>query len=443
MRLISRVVVVLLCGWCGVLGSAHEGHDAPKPYPVKKQYRPTPVPDRIILTWSDDPATTVNVTWRTSVDVAQSIGQYAEASSLVGDMQFGDVKHAQQVAGSLESFTSDLGEAHVHSLKLANLKPATTYAYRVGDGLNWSEWFHFTTAADKPAPFSFIYFGDAQNAVRSLWSRVVREAHSEAPRAAFMLHAGDLINRANADNEWGEWFSAGGFLNAMIPSIATPGNHEYGLSVAGSQLTGHWRPQFAFPLNGPPGLEETAYYLDYQGARIISLNSNERQQEQIAWLEEVLKNNPHRWTIVTFHHPVYSAAKDRDNGNIRNWWKPLFDKYGVDLVLQGHDHTYARSAKGGPKNVNVPDGVRGQQANTVYVVSVSGPKMYPLGDAWQVSRNASGVQLYQVIKVFPERVQYEARLATGELYDAFTLNYRADQPNELIEQTPPTPEIRK
>jgi 3',5'-cyclic AMP phosphodiesterase CpdA len=445
MRLISRVVVVL-CGWCGALSSAHEGHDqhdAPQPYAVKKQYRPTPIPDRIVLTWSDDPATTVNVTWRTSVDVRQSIGQYAEAASLVGDMQFGDVKHAQQVTGSLESFTSDLGEAHVHSLKLANLRAATTYAYRVGDGVNWSEWFHFTTAANQPAPFSFIYFGDAQNAVRSLWSRVVRDAHSEAPRAAFMLHAGDLINQANADNEWGEWFSAGGFLNAMIPSIATPGNHEYGLSVTGSQLTGHWRPQFAFPLNGPPGLEETAYYLDYQGARIISLNSNERQQEQIAWLEEVLKNNPHRWTIVTFHHPVYSAAKDRDNANIRNWWKPLFDRYGVDLVLQGHDHSYARSAQGGPKNVNVPDGVRGQQANTVYVVSVSGPKMYPLGEAWQASRNASGVQLYQVIKVSPERVQYEARLATGELYDAFTLIYRAGQTNELIEQAPPTPEIRK
>jgi hypothetical protein len=69
--------------------------------------------------------------------------------------------------------------------------------------------------------------------------------------------------------------------------------------------------------------------------------------------------------------------------------------------------------------------------------------MYPLGEAWQVSRNASGVQLYQVIKVSPERMQYEARLATGELYDAFTLKYRAGQTNELIEQTPSTPEIRK
>ncbi len=175
---------------------AHEGHDHPTPYPVKKQYRPTPIPDRVILTWTDDPATTVNVTWRTSVEVTQSIGQYAEAASLVGDMQFGDVKHAQQIEGSLESFTSDLGEAHVHSLKLTALKPATKYAYRVGDGVNWSEWFHFTTAADQPAPFTFIYFGDAQNDVASLWSRVVREAYSDAPEAAFMLHAGDLINHA-------------------------------------------------------------------------------------------------------------------------------------------------------------------------------------------------------------------------------------------------------
>ena len=45
--------------------------------------------------------------------------------------------------------------------------------YRVGDGVNWSEWFHFRTASDRPEPFSFIYFGDAQTDLKSLWSRVI------------------------------------------------------------------------------------------------------------------------------------------------------------------------------------------------------------------------------------------------------------------------------
>jgi 3',5'-cyclic AMP phosphodiesterase CpdA len=339
-----------------------------------------------------------------------------------------------------EAFTSDLGRCHNHTARLASLAPATKYVYRVGDGVNWSEWFHFTTASEDARSFTFVYFGDAQNDIRSLWSRVVREAHADAPRASFMLHAGDLVNRANRDAEWGEWFGAGGWLNAMIPSIVTPGNHEYDGEPEES-LSHHWRPQFALPENGPPGLEETAYWIDYQGVRMVSLNSNERHQEQAAWLDQVLARNPNTWTIVTFHHPIFSSGKDRDNPRLRRLWKPVLDKYAVDLVLQGHDHTYARTGLRVPENVNA--GVNVLSGSTVYVVSVSGPKLYELQRAPFVQRAASGAQLYQIIHIDNDRLTYEARLATGELYDAFTLVKRRGEPNELIDQIPDTPELRK
>ena len=132
--------------------------------------------------------------------------------------------------------------------------------------------------------------------------------------SGFLLHAGDLVNNSGRDAEWGEWFQAGGWMNAMIPSVPTPGNHEYqfaGLPTAAS-LTDRWRPQFTLPENGPAELAETVYYIDFQGTRIISLNSNEKQAEQAVWLDTVLEQNPCRWTIVTFHHPIYSAARSRD-----------------------------------------------------------------------------------------------------------------------------------
>jgi hypothetical protein len=110
-------------------------------------------------------------------------------------------------------------------------------------------------------------------------------------------------------------------------------------------------------------------------------------------------------------------------------------------VLQGHDHAYARSGLGGPKNV--PEGIRGKSSNTVYVVSVSGPKMYDLKEAWDVSRVASGVQLFQVIHISRERIHYEARLATGELYDAFVLAKNKDGKSTMTEQVSPQAEIRK
>src|SRR5690606_2730420 len=118
------------------------------------------------------------------------------------------------------------------------------------------------------------YFGDAQNDIKTHWSRVFREAFRDAPRAAFTLHAGDLINEDSFDAEWGEWHGAPGWVNGTIPVIATPGNHEYFRDEADTpNVSGHWRPQFTYPIQDvPAGLEETTYYIDYQGTRFISLD---------------------------------------------------------------------------------------------------------------------------------------------------------------------------
>ena len=397
---------------------------------------PKPYPDRIILNLTEDPSASMAVTWRTSVDVAAGRAQIAVA---------GPNKAFEKDAQSFESesvvLEHESGEARCHSVVFRDLAPKTKYAYRVGDGVHWSEWFHFTTASRSAEPFSFIYFGDAQNDVKPHWSRVVREAFADAPRAAFLLHAGDLINKRE-DWEWGEWHRAGGWVNASIPNVMTPGNHEYGLDARRGapayRLTPHWRAQFTLPTNGPAGLEETVYYCDYQGVRIVSLNSNESFREQIPWLEGALRDNPNRWTVVTFHHPIYSAAKGRDNPLIRSLWQPVFDRYQVDLVLQGHDHAYART--GLERMENSPTGASARSGGTVYVVSVSGPKMYNLERDARMRRAAADTQLYQIVSIDGLELRYEARTAVGELYDAFLLRKREGEPNELVDQIPDLPE---
>jgi 3',5'-cyclic AMP phosphodiesterase CpdA len=203
----------------------------------------------------------------------------------------------------------------------------------------------------------------------------------------------------------------------------------------------HWRPQFTLPENGPDGLKESVYYLDYQGTRIISLNSNEQQDKQVAWLRSVLANNPQRWTVVTFHHPIVSPANGRDNPRLRELWQPVLDEFKVDLVLTGHDHTYARSGDLSDPvgTANVPTGLKTYDpaVGTVYVVSVSGPKMYNITNENFV-RTAEDTQLFQVITVNGDEIHYEARTAIGQLYDAFVLKKRgAGQPNELRETLPP------
>ena len=529
-------------------GSASSGSNSPDRAEAVPGELPTPYPDRIALTWAEDPATSLSVTWRTDPSVDEAVAQVALAKAEPSFYTEAETVEAATELLDLSEIEDEHVTAHYHSATFAGLMPDTLYAYRVGDGERWSEWFHARTASDQPDPMSFIYFGDAQNNLRSHWSRAIRAAHQHAPDARFMVHAGDLVNNAHRNIEWGEWHQAGGFIQAMLPSVPVPGNHEHDafekwtepdtfrlsarvegdamegtvfepdgdtepftatrssgatsgasdglagnwdyvidnndysgtlqLTRADGALTGsivnatgsdvprpdrsfavenitvtsdsltarfqlevekegeehlsaHWRPGFTLPMNGARGFKESSYYMDIQGVRVIGLNSDpatgggDALAVQTAWVDSVLTNNPNRWTVVTFHHPMFSSGEGRDNPELRAAWTPIFDAHHVDLVLQGHDHTYAR---GQAENLTQGVNARSPVGGTVYVNSVSGAKMYELKpDVWgayepvDLERAAENTQLFQVIRVDGDTLRFRAYTVTGELYDAFEL----------------------
>lgn len=411
-------VLALLLATAGALLSLQQ---APE-----QGYPPAPYPDRVILTWSEDPATTMSVTWRTDTTVSRGVAEIADAVD-GPDV----VKHARRLEAATERYQTNAGAAHSHSVTFRGLQPGRAYLYRVGDGSRWSEWNQFRTAGKPGDPLTFLYLGDVQADIHALWARVIRQAFAAAPDARFIVYAGDLINNNDRDEQWGEFHAAAGFIHRMIPVLAAPGNHEYSLSDR--RISPNWRPQFAFPVNGPAGLEETCYWLDIQGLRLVVLNSVERRKEQAEWLEGVLARNPARWTVVVFHHPIYSSARGRDNKEVRELWQPILDKYGVDLVLQGHDHTYARI---GPKRYGDASSGNG---GPVYVTSVSGAKMYEMDRPQAFQRAAEQTQLFQVVRIDGDRLSFEARTASGALYDAFQLRKRADRSNEFRDLAPQTP----
>jgi hypothetical protein len=97
---------------------------------------------------------------------------------------------------------------------------------------------------------------------------------------------------------------------------------------------------------------------------------------------------------------------------------PLYDTYHVDLVLQGHDHVYARTKRlAGGKEVGPAD------PGTIYVVSVSGPRMYPFNPRFAsiMAKTQSDTQMYQVIEIDGDCLQYEAYSVGGTLVDAFEI----------------------
>ena len=402
---------------------------------VGNQYLPSENPDRIILNVTQDPSTSMALNWRTAEGVSESFAEIAIADA---DPRFVEkVKRIKAVSQKL--VFNDTPTAFYHATIFENLTPSTKYAYRVGNDEHWSEWIHFNTAGKTGEKFSFIYYGDVQTNIRSLWSRVARDAYGKAPDAKLMIYAGDLINKANRDVEWGDWFEAGGFIHRMIPAFPTPGNHDHFETPEGLNTTSvFWRPQFTLPENGPAGLEETCYYADIQGVRFISLNSDQAEvsdeylEKQRMWLEDILKNNPNKWTCVTFHHPIFSPKSTRDNKRMRETFKPIFDRYKIDLVLQGHDHTYAR----GMSKIVMQD--KKAKSGTMYVVSVSGPKMTDSNvekREW-MDRSALYTQLYHVVTIDRDTLAFQTFTATGELYDAFDLVKQKGKINRLMDKIP-------
>jgi acid phosphatase type 7 len=406
--------------------------------PAQHAYLAGAAPDRIILTITEDPATSQSVNWRTAPGVATSEAQITRAIAGAG-------LHldARTVTGASRVLPSDNGLAQHHQVVFDDLEPDTLYAYRVRGHGTWSEWFQFRTARQGDDGFAFLYFGDAQNSVKSHFSRVIREARLELPRPAVMLHAGDLVNlrAGNHDDEWGEWFDAGAFLYAMTPNVVVAGNHEHVTEVNedGTEtrvLSHHFRHQFSVPANGLPALADTVYATRYQNTLFVVLDSTAALEDealaiaQAGWLDALLAGNTSRWIIVSHHHPIHSVSLGRDNPLLREHWQPVYERHRVDLVLQGHDHTYGR----GP---NVAEGTTliDGEIGTVYVVSVAGPKMYRVAEDRAVHRRVGeDVQLYQIIHVGADRLAYEARTVAGEVYDAFDLVKHAGAPNRLVER---------
>jgi acid phosphatase type 7 len=429
------------------LAAAGAAPAQPAPHSPGAPYAARNLADRIVLSPGADPSTQMAIAYRT--DTAQAATEVQLAPGLDGPSL---EAFAKPVGGTVQPIETDNGKALYHQARFTGLTPDTAYVYRVRGSAGWSEWLQFRTAAKGFKPFTFLYLGDTQNGILSLGSRVIRQAYQSTSSPALMLHAGDLVAQRDDmihDDEWGEWTQAGGYNFSTVPQMPATGNHEYVeiLDSAGReirQLGPHWSKQFALPANGAAGVEATTYYSDYQGVRFVVLDGTAaldlgKIDVQTAWLDKVLAEPGPLWRIVVFHQPIYTCARPQDTAALKAAWAPVFERRNVDLVLQGHDHCYSRlsSAKGKDDAKRRHDASEPQ--GPVYLVSVTGKKMYALNDRalTQPDRVAEDTQLYQVVTVEKDRIGFEARTARGALYDAFELKRGADGRNRLVESTAP------
>lgn len=374
-------------------------------------------PERIVLNITETPFNSQAVTWRTRV-----FGGSPRAELLpVQDILNPDKLPKDFPALSSTLILNEKTKAFQHSVIFNDLTPDKIYAYRVGDDQAWSEWNQFKTASEKTEPFAFLYFGDIQKDIFSMCSQVFRSAFQKEPDAKFWLFTGDMVDNSMDDGEWSEFFSALGFIPRTVPLVLAPGNHEYpdqrtltpGTPRIISPL---WRPQFTFPENGPKGLEEIVYSFNYQGVCFIILNGVENISEQKAWLEILLLKNRQPWIVVAMHHPIYSVIEKRNNTEMQEAFLPLFDRFSVDLVLQGHHHSYARTKM---LKSNQPVSEKG----TVYVITNSGPKYYPASKRYDhlMEKTMTHGIWFQSIRVEGNTLNYTAYTLDKEIADTFVI----------------------
>lgn len=401
-------------------------------------------PNRIVLSWKEDPSTTQSVNWQTSFDSSAWVEYTIDNGSPYLEQS------AIRINGVSKKFKTEKGYFFSHEATIRDIEPNTVYTYRVGNGNISSDWYQFKTLPTVLDSFSFLYFGDVQNYIEPLARRVLVSAVKKAPDARFITIAGDLVGSGTKESSWDEFFEIGDWIFSSTPVMPAIGNHEYGYDRQEGQVVyaPNYDNTFSLPENGPEGFKELFYYFDIGNLRIVSIDNTalsyniypEKIDDLLKWIENALNTNQKKWSIVVCHQPIFSSLpSSRKGGLLQEKLLPVLEKHKVDMILQGHHHNYSRGFN--ENSGKIP----------VHVISVSGGKMYPVNfDNWK-ERVSANRQFYQVIHVGEDRMEFKSYMANNELFDHFKIEYLPNKEKTFVDLAPsiegnydlPTANIKK
>lgn len=342
---------------------------------------------------------------------------------------------------------------YVNHVDLSGLTPSTKYTYTISVDGKTSKEYTYETPAFGFDSFSFAAVGDPQLYYSSLdanvegWTKTVNEVLSDGTDYSFLFSLGDQINEyyaadgTNLDKVEAEY--SGFFNNESLSSIALAtlvGNHDNGNNS--TLYTEHFQMP-GVTSYGQNKEGDGDYSFTYGGVQFMVLNtSNLSIAEHKTFLEETLKKNPDaNWNVVCFHKSMYSVASHVTEGDIvqlRTGLSPIFKELGIDVVLQGHDHVYARSyIMGGEDGMtaDVQKNADGTALNDIYepdgvqyvtLNSGSGSKFYNITNeafTYTAVQNQEKVPNYSKVSVTPDTFTVTTyRTSDQSVVDTFTLH---------------------
>ena len=380
----------------------------------------SPAPEQIVLTWSEESATTQTISWK--MDTGAGLVQYGEAAARPAA-----VGAFRTVPAQAAVLATNLGEVKQFTATLRQLRPGVRYTYRVGDGVTWSAWRSFRTAPYQSSKVKFLVFGDSQSVTYQLWGNTLKKALQANPDAAFMVNMGDLVDVGQDYGQWKGWLEAGQGVIDSIPVVPVVGNHETYTPNRTYSRPQLFTSQLSLPRNGPAELRGQVYSLEYGDVHVAVLDSQMGEERafvpyslflQQEWLKKDLAHSRKPWNIVLTHRPFYGNRKAKDSAALRKAFVPILQAAKVDVVFTAHEHVYARS---------VPlDGNGNGFPGTIHVAAGrSGTKTYPdpAQQVWNESfYNPLDEPNYLTVEVGRNVLLVKAFKASGALLDMWSLH---------------------
>ena len=349
-------------------------------------------PVHVLLTFGDAQPLSRNVSWQADSVLRPS---WLELVCLADSDTI-------RVEAQGEVFRSRGGQAAYYVARLRDLQAGTSYAYRAVTGKKASPWYQFHTQSDSADQVSFLYVGDVQDSIGGEANRFLREALSRHPESKFLVCGGDLSDGPR-QSCWDEAFRDIDSVTQAMPLLVVAGNHDYRKGVI-QWLERRFPLTFSYFLDAKIA-DNQVYTLNYGPVQFFLLDSNRELPyllTQRDWLKAQLEQSRARWKIVVLHHPLFSI-RSRSRNLIQRWvFNDLLETYDVDLVLQAHEHAYAR--------MTAHEG--GQAVTPVYTVSHCSPKNYEIYENDRYDKSITSSRFYQTVRISGDTLT----LAAYEVY---------------------------
>lgn len=327
--------------------------------------------DEYVANWEETASDYTNVAITPGADETQlNFAWYSKYSDeptpivLFGTSK-SNLKKFRGTTGTVDKSLTDGVAYQYNHVTVTGLKANTTYYYTVEKNGVQSEVRKYKTGSFDSV--NILYVGDPQigaskgqsqngeklvntsgaanTAARNdgfAWDRTLDVATGLNTNLNFMISAGDQVNKTGKpkEEEYAAYLSASALES--LATATTIGNHD--------SLNADYAYHFNVPNETTNGQTQAGgdYYYSYGPGLFIVLNTNNYNvAEHEKTIQEAIAAYPDaKWRIVTIHQDIYGSGldhSDTDGMILRTQLTPIFDGYDIDVVLQGHDHTYSRS----------------------------------------------------------------------------------------------------